>query len=136
MATHITPNDTEILILAAQAEEPRGAAARLAAAYPGLHVVATTGSEGAIANGPGGEIRVATPKVRAVDSTGAGDCFNGVLAAGLVRSLPLEQAIRRACVAAALSVTVPGAREGMPEHDRIEAALRTIASTGTEPEPA
>ena len=41
LATHITPNGSEILIVAAQAEEPRGAVARLTAAYPELTVIST-----------------------------------------------------------------------------------------------
>ena len=50
----------------------------------------------------------------AVDATGAGDSLNGALAAGLASGLDLEQAARRAVVAASLSVTRAGAREGMP----------------------
>ncbi len=124
LATHITPNAAEILIVAAQAEEPRGAVARLTAAYPELTVISTIGADGAVAGGPEGPMRVAGLKVRAVDSTGAGDCFNGVLAAGLLESLPLADALRRACVAASLSVTVAGARDGMPTRDQIDAASR------------
>jgi ribokinase len=124
LATHVTPNDAEILVLAAQAEEPRGAAARLAASYPGLYVIATLGPGGALVNGPDGELREPGAKVKVVDTTGAGDCFNGVLAAGLLASLPLATALRRACVAASLSVAAEGAREGMPDRDTIDAALR------------
>jgi ribokinase len=123
LATHVTPNAAEISILAAQAEEPRGAAARLAASYPGLRVVVTLGAGGAIANGPDGEIHQPGAKVRAVDTTGAGDCFNGVFTAGIVEGLPLPRALRRACAAAALSVTAEGAREGMPDRVTIEAAI-------------
>jgi ribokinase len=124
LATHVTPNETEILVLAAQAEEPRGAAKRLAAAYPELQVIATLGPEGAIARGPDGELRESGMKVRVVDTTGAGDCFNGVLAASVLEGKKLAKALRRACVAASLSVTADGAREGMPDRAAIEAALK------------
>ncbi|MDH4111767.1 MAG: ribokinase [Actinomycetota bacterium] len=118
----VTPNAGELAILAAQAEEPRGGAKRLASAYEQLTVVVTLGDEGALASGPGGEMKVAAPKTRAVDATGAGDTLNGVLAAGLLEGLDLADALRRAVRAAALSVGVAGAREGMPSREAIEAA--------------
>jgi ribokinase len=70
---------------------------------------------------------IAAPKVAAVDATGAGDALNGALAAGLAGGLDLEAAARRAVVAASLSVTRAGAREGMPTAAELDAAL------GTEP---
>jgi len=120
----VTPNAGELAILAAQAEEPRGGAKRLAAGYEGLTVVVSLGGEGAIAFGPDGEVLAAAPKVRAVDATGAGDTLNGVLASGVLEGLDLAEALRRAVTAAALSVTVVGAREGMPSREAIEAAIR------------
>ncbi len=119
----VTPNAGELTILAAQAEEPRGGAKRLAAGYPGLTVVVTLGDEGAMAYGPGGETKVAPLKVRTVDTTGAGDTLNGVLAAGLLENLPLAGALQRAVAAAAISVGVTGAREGMPTRDAIDRAV-------------
>jgi ribokinase len=124
LATHVTPNEREVAVLAAQAEEPRGAAARLAAAYPDLEVIVTLGPDGALANGPGGELREPGSKLRVVDTTGAGDCCNGVFAAGLMEGRPLPEALHRACVAAALSVTVEGAREGMPDRATIDVVAR------------
>ncbi len=85
-ATHITPNGSEILIVAAQAEEPRGAVARLTAAYPDLTVISTVGAAGAVAGGPEGPMRVAGLKVRAARhhrrgrllqrGAGRGRCWN------------------------------------------------------------
>jgi ribokinase len=124
LATHVTPNETEILVLTAQAEEPRGAVARLSASYPELQVIATLGAGGAIGRGPDGDLREAGLKVRAVDTTGAGDCFNGVLAASLLEGKKMSKALHRACVAASLSVTSDGAREGMPDREAIEAVLK------------
>ena len=121
--TVVTPNAGELAILAAQAEEPRGGAKRLAAGYPGLTVVVTLGDEGAVAFGPQGETKAKPPKVRTVDTTGAGDTLNGVLAAGLLEGLTLANALRRAVVAAGLAVTVVGAREGMPTRDAIDSAV-------------
>jgi ribokinase len=58
-----------------------------------------------------------------VDTTGAGDCLNGVLAAGLLEGRSLEDCVRRAVVAAAISVMRPGARGGMPDRVEIDAAI-------------
>ena len=57
----------------------------------------------------------------AVDSVGAGDAFNGALAASLAAGLELEEAASRAIAAAAASTTRPGAREGMPTAAELEA---------------
>jgi len=61
--------------------------------------------------------------VGAVDATGAGDALNGALAAGLAHGLPLHEAARQAVIAASLSVTRAGAREGMPTLAQLRAAL-------------
>jgi ribokinase len=63
------------------------------------------------------------PAVAAVDSVGAGDAFNGALAAGLASGNSLEGAARQAIAAAALSTTRSGAREGMPTSKELEALL-------------
>jgi ribokinase len=72
----------------------------------------------------GAEERVAAPRVQAVDTTGAGDCFNGVFAAGLAEGLEVAAAAQRATAAAALSVTKVGAREGMPTREELDTFLR------------
>jgi ribokinase len=61
--------------------------------------------------------------VRAIDTVGAGDAFNGALAAGLAAGLDLETAARRAVAAAAVSTTRTGAREGMPTAAELERFL-------------
>ncbi len=53
-------------------------------------------------------------RVDVIDTVGAGDALNGALAAGLAAGLSLEDAARRAVIAASLAVTRAGAREGMP----------------------
>ena len=50
------------------------------------------------------------PRVEAVDTTGAGDAFNGALAAALAGGAPLADAVREAVAVAAESVRRPGAR--------------------------
>src|SRR4051794_26998962 len=68
-------------------------------------------------------VDISAPPVKAVDATGAGDTLNGALAAALASGLDLEAAARRAVVAASLSVTRAGAREGMPTASELDAAL-------------
>lgn len=62
-------------------------------------------------------------QVTAVDSTGAGDAFNGALAAALAEGRSIDVACRRAIVAGALATTRVGAREGMPTAAELEAAI-------------
>lgn len=59
-------------------------------------------------------------KVHASDTTAAGDCFNGVLAAGLDQGLSIREAILPALKAAAISVTRAGAQPSMPEREEVE----------------
>jgi ribokinase len=87
-------------------------------------VVETRGPDGAVIHRDGEEERVAAPRVQAVDTTGAGDCFNGVFAAGLAEGLEVAAAAQRATAAAALSVTKVGAREGMPTREELDTFLR------------
>ena len=72
----------------------------------------------------GGVERIEPPTVAVRDTTGAGDTFNGVLAAGLARGWALDRAARRATVAATLSVTRSGARGGMPTAGDIEISMQ------------
>jgi ribokinase len=111
-----TPNAAELRAL-------EDAARPLAERYPAVPLVITLGGDGARIAMEGTEELVRAPAVTVVDTTGAGDCLNGVLAAGLHAGLPLAQATRRAVVAASISTTVSGAREGMPTAERIDAAV-------------
>src|SRR5579883_3385064 len=61
---------------------------------------------------------------RAVDTTGAGDAFNGALAVALAERRPLPEAARFASAATALSVTAAGAANAMPRRPEVEALLR------------
>jgi len=89
-------------------------------------VVVTMGAEGAFIVTVGQPaVHVPAHRVRAVDATGAGDAFTGALAAMLATGHSLTDSVQRAVVAAGLSTTVPGAREGMPTLSELEAALAT-----------
>jgi len=88
-------------------------------------VVLTLGSEGClVADGSGSVVIPAFP-VEAVDTVGAGDAFNGVLAAALAEGLGLAEAATRANAAAAVAVTQPGAQGALPSRAEID---RMVAS--------
>ena len=99
-----------------------GDAAALSAVL-GVGVVVTLGEAGLLAVTDQGPIRVAGKKITAIDTTGAGDCFTGVLAAALDRGLALPEALRRANTAAALCCTRPGTQGSMPVSAETDAAL-------------
>jgi ribokinase len=90
-------------------------------------VIVTLGERGCLLSGPEGDAAFAAPFVSAVDTTGAGDAFVGALAAGLAGGVPLRDAIPRAIVAAALSVTRAGAQASYPSRAEVEAFLSTGA---------
>ena len=85
-------------------------------------VVVTLGPDGCILYPEGREsIRVPARKVPVVDVTGAGDTFTGYFAAGLVRGDTLRQCMEKAALAAAISVTRPGAASSVPTLAEVEA---------------
>jgi sulfofructose kinase len=70
--------------------------------------------------------------VTTVDATGAGDCFAGTYAAELDRGADPVEAARFAAVAAGLSCTRPGAREGLPSRAAVEDVLARAEGPGRE----
>ncbi len=99
-------------------------AALLSLQQPGQTVVATLGERGAIAATPEGLLSLPGYRVKAVDSTGAGDCFIGNLAAGLASGARIGQSLTAANQAAAISVQRPGAAIAMPyQHETAAAHL-------------
>jgi ribokinase len=102
------------------AERARGLSSRTGAA-----VVVTLGGDGALVVSADGETEHLPPRPTTVrDTTGAGDTFNGVLAAHLAGGEALQDAVRAANCAAALSVAAVGARNGMPSAHEIRKALQ------------
>ncbi len=97
-------------------------AASLRAAL-GVDVVETLGDAGLQAVTAETSIRLSARQVQVVDTTAAGDCFIGVLAAGLDRGLALEPALGRANCAAALCCTRMGSQGSLPTAAETDAAL-------------
>jgi ribokinase len=119
-----TPNETEaedITGVAPTDEESCRACCDWFLARGVRHVIITLGPRGVWLAGEG---LVSGFEVAAVDTTAAGDCFTGSLAAFLAGGLPLAQAARFACAASALSVTKPGAQDSMPSWDQVQSFLK------------
>ena len=100
-----------------------GAGAGALRAALGVDVAVTRGEAGAEAATAAGFIAVPAFRVAAVDTTGAGDCFCGVLCAGLDRGLTLGSAMRRASAAAAIACTRHGAAASSPMAAETDALL-------------
>jgi len=123
LADYVTPNETEAARLTAVAVTDLEAAARAAAAIRALgtrHAILTLGERGALADGPGGPLHAAAVAVAVVDTTGAGDAFNGALAVALAERRPLADALRFANVTAALACTRRGAQPSMPSRAEVD----------------
>jgi ribokinase len=86
--------------------------------WPIAHRVTTLGAKGASYSGDGEEFTVGSPTVKALDTSGAGDVFAGVLAAGW--GADRNTAMRRACAAGALATLTPGAGDCAPYADAID----------------
>ena len=116
----LTPNEHE-LVVAIGNDVTDNALDELVARHAGP-VIVTQGPAGALLAHEGEREHFAGRVAPAVvDTTGAGDTFNGVLAAWLASGASLDDAIDAANAAAALSVAATGARGGMPTREAIEA---------------
>jgi ribokinase len=122
MVDLLVANESEAAWLAAECGATADAAS-LAAAL-GTAVVRTLGEQGAQLANAEGVRTVPAHVVDVVDTTAAGDCFMGVLAAAIDRGTPLPQALRRAAVAAALACTRHGSQGSLPLASETDAALQ------------
>jgi ribokinase len=126
--TLLTPNETECEILTGIQVTDQPAAAKAASALlaRGVQtVIITMGKRGAYVATRDEQRMVPGFHVDPVDTTAAGDVFNGSLAVALVEGQSLPQAVRFAHAAAALSVTKPGAQSSAPDRPAIDNFLNT-----------
>lgn len=106
----IRGDDEAMVVRAANALRARGARC----------VLVTLGERGVLACGDGEPRRVPAPAVAAVDTTAAGDAFNGALAVALAEGRALLPALRFANTAAAIACTRRGAQASLPRRDEVE----------------
>ena len=119
LTTLLTPNTYE---LAASLGLPQDMSAEELISRSPCPVLMTVGEKGAIYNDEQGVLHyVPSFPVTPVDSTGAGDTFNGAFAVYWKEGM--ETAVRKACAAAAVSITQNGAQSGMPSEEELEEFL-------------
>ena len=124
----VTPNELEaeaITGIGIDGPEAAGRAAQYFFERGVGSVVITLGSRGAYAATPARACMIEPFQVEAVDTTGAGDAFNGGLAVALSEGKELFEACRFASAVAALCVTKMGTAPAMPARADVEAFLKT-----------
>lgn len=94
--------------------------------YPNLSLLVTLGGEGSVVFTELETIRQMAFPAAAVDTTAAGDTYTGYFIAGLVEERPLAECMRRASMAASISVTRAGAAGSIPTKEELEERLEEI----------
>ena len=121
----ITPNETETQILTGIQLSDHENTLKAASDLLGKgvqNVLITMGSRGAFFMNNKEQFIVKPPKVKAIDTTAAGDVFNGALAVFLAEGMSWKMSIELACAAAAISVTRMGAQSSAPRRNEITKA--------------
>jgi ribokinase len=130
-ATWFTPNETEADFYAggSRGESPKNIARILLnQGWPG--VVLKLGANGAyVADRAGLERQVPSVSVHVLDTTAAGDTFNGAFATGIMLGMKITDSAKFAAAAAAISVSRPGAQPSMPTMDEVQTLLQEQGAT-------
>lgn len=114
---YLTPNEVEAESLTGISPTDEDGPQRIAQEFRNRgvrHVVLTLGKSGCYIASDNEDTRIDARQVDVVDTTGAGDAFNGFLATALAKGLQFREATEIACAAASLSVTRSGARADLP----------------------
>ena len=129
----LTPNETETMTLLGKrdlrmdVDSDLEVAARKILALGPRSVVLKLGARGCMIATDQGSLRLPGFKVSAVDTTAAGDVFNGAFATALAEGRTVPDAARFANAAGALSVTRPGAQNSVPSRQEVERFLNKTA---------
>jgi len=118
----ITPNETETHVLTGINVWDQKTASEAAASFLSRgveNVIITMGNQGAYFQNNDFKIMIPAPKVKAMDTTAAGDVFSGALTVALTEMMDWEKAIRFAVQAASISVTRMGAQSSIPYRKEI-----------------
>lgn len=119
----MTPNENELRLISGEEEIEKGARVLLEKGVK--NVLVTLGSDGAYLVNETQELYFSAHKVTAVDTTAAGDAFNGAFATLLAENESITNAIRFAMAAGALAVTRRGAQPSLPRREEVEQFLIT-----------
>ena len=128
LCDYVTPNETECEALTGITVRTAEDAAKACAALRTLGVgrpIITMGEQGAYLDGHGLVTAVRAGDV--VETTGAGDAFNGAFAAALSEGMTPQKAVRFGCATAGISVTRPGTAPSMPARAEVEALLSVLS---------
>lgn len=124
----VTPNQTEAFELTGievnDFDSAAHAALKLLDLGPSATLI-TLGARGAYYADAKRSFALRAFPVKAVDTTAAGDAFNGAFAASLAQRLPLREAVRKALAVAALCVTRRGAQSAMPSAEAVDEFLKS-----------
>jgi ribokinase len=130
---YLTPNETETELLAGtpvhSVKSATIAAGRLIQRGVG-NVIVTMGPRGALLVTPDSARLFPSPRVKAVDTTAAGDAFNGGFAGALAAGMPREEALALACAVGAFSVTRRGAQTSMPTPLELKKFMNRVTPGG------
>jgi len=121
--TYLTPNENEIGLITKMPYDTIDnikLAGKCLIDKGAQNVLVTLGEKGAYLKNKNEDIIIPTMKVKAVDTTGAGDCFNGVFAMYLALGKSVIEAIKYANVASSISVTRPGTVPSLPYKEEVE----------------
>ena len=129
---YITPNETELRKLSESKIKDSDSLSQMAEYFvkKGVkNVIVTLGEKGALLVNEQKQLLLEAEKVNGIDTTAAGDCFNGALAVALAEGKPLEESISFANKAAAIAVTRRGAIESLPYRDEMASEERISGVT-------
>jgi ribokinase len=119
----ITPNETEAEMISGitiTTDESAFEAAKKIAGMGVDNVIITMGDRGALIYNKTTSTIIDAYKVKAIDTTAAGDVFNGALAVALAEDRTIVDAVRFACKTAAISVTREGAQSSVPYRNEVD----------------
>jgi ribokinase len=121
--TYLTPNETELAKLTGTNDIELGTV--LLRNKGVKNIIVTLGADGCYVHTDKWDGRVPTFKVNAVDTTAAGDAFNGALAVAISEGKGMKEALRIANATGSLTTTRHGAQEAIPSREEVEALLNT-----------
>lgn len=127
---YLIPNETELIKLSgfsSISEENIRKGARILLSRGVKNVIVTLGDKGVFLVNQNTEKIFPARKVQAIDTTAAGDCFNGAFAVALAEGRKLEEAISFANLASSIAVTRKGAQSSIPDRKEVEALIYKAA---------
>jgi len=123
---YLTPNESELKILSG--EEDADQAVKKLLSWGVKNLVVTLGAQGVRLISGEMDKHLPAYEITAVDTTAAGDAFNGALAVGLAEGLSLLEAVKYGMAAGALSTTKRGAQPSLPKREEVEDFLKSAGS--------